>query len=92
LRTEASDAAIVHLHDYERIHRVPWLYEHALQDFHGCHSPQTTVDGPARTDAAGINPAETVLLDLRAGTRIVDELAHELAVRTLIGVDSRDWP
>jgi hypothetical protein len=35
-----------------------------------------------------MNPAEIVLLDLGAGTGMVGELAHNLGVSTLIGIDS----
>ena len=89
LRIERSDEEIVHLHDYERIYRVPGLYEHIVQDLLGCRSPQAAADGLA--DALirlEITPAEIVLLDLGAGTGIVGELVRELGVPTVIGVDS----
>jgi hypothetical protein len=89
LRTGTSDEEIVHLHDYERIYRVPWLYEHIVQELLGCRSPQTAVDGLARAlTRLRIDPEGIVLLDLGAGTGIVGELAHQLGVRTLIGMDS----
>jgi predicted TPR repeat methyltransferase len=89
LRTDASEEEIVHLHDYERIYDVAWLYEHVVQDLLGCRSPQTAVDGLARAfTRLGIDPAGVVLLDLGAGTGIVGGLARELGIRTLIGVDS----
>lgn len=91
LRTDASEEEIVHLHDYERIYRVPGLYEHIVQDLLECRSPQTSIDGLARALAElGIDPAEIVLLDLGAGTGIVGELAGGIGVRTLIGVDALD--
>jgi hypothetical protein len=91
LRTDGSGEEIVHLHDYERIYRVPGLYEHIVQDLLECRSPQTAIDGLARALAeSGIDPAEIVLLDLGAGTGIVGELAGGLGVRTLIGVDALD--
>jgi hypothetical protein len=91
LRTDGSDEEIVHLHDYERIYRVPGLYEHIVQDLLECRSPQTAIDGFARALAElGVEPAEIVLLDLGAGTGIVGELAGGLGVRTLIGVDALD--
>lgn len=89
LRTHASGEEIVHLHDYERIYRVPGLYEHIVQDLLRCRSPQAAVDGLARAlSRLSIDPAEIVLLDLGAGTGIVGELAQGLGVRILIGVDS----
>ena len=89
LRTGASDEEIVHLHDYERIYAVPGLYEHVVQDLLGCRSPQTAVDGLGRAlTRLRIDPAAIVLLDLGAGTGIVGELAHDLGVRALVGIDS----
>ena len=89
LHTEGSDEEIVHLHDYERIYGVPRLYEHIVQDLLECRSPQAAVDGLARAlTRLGKDPAEIVLLDLGAGTGIVGELAGELGVGTLVGVDS----
>ena len=41
-----------------------------------------------RAAPVGLDPAEIVLLDLGAGTGIVGELAGELGIRTVIGVDS----
>jgi predicted TPR repeat methyltransferase len=91
LRTEGSQEEIVHLHDYERIYGVPWLYEHVVQDLLGCRSPQTAADGLARAlTRLGIDPRRVVLLDLGAGTGIVGGLARELQVRTVIGVDPLD--
>jgi hypothetical protein len=89
LRTHASEEEVVHLHDYERIYSEPGLYEHVVQDLLRCRSPQTAVDGLARAlSRLGIDPSEIVLLDHGSGTGIVGELAHELGVRTIIGVDS----
>ena len=91
LRTSTSQEEIVHLHDYERIYGVPWLYEHVVQDLLGCRSPQTAVDGLARAlTRLETSPGEIVLLDLGAGTGIVGGLAHELGVPTVIGVDPLD--
>jgi precorrin-6B methylase 2 len=89
LRSAPSDEEIVHLHDYERIYAVPWLYEHIVQDLLRCRSPQTASDGLARAlIQLSIDPTQIVLLDLGAGTGVVGELARELGVRTVIGVDS----
>ena len=89
LRGETEDEEIVHLHDYERIYSVPWLYEHIVQDLLRCRSPQAAVDGLARAlTRLGMNPAEIVALDLGAGTGIVGQLARDLGVGTLIGIDS----
>lgn len=89
LRTATADEEVVHLHDYERIYRVPGLYEHIVQDLLGCRSPQTAVDGLARAlTGLGIDPAGVVLLDVGAGTGIVGELGRDLGVPTVIGLDA----
>jgi len=89
LRSDRTEEEIVHLHDYERIYRVPGLYEHIVQDLLGCRSPQVALEGFARAlPRLDIDPAEVVLLDLGAGTGIVGELAREVRVRTVVGVDS----
>jgi hypothetical protein len=89
LRVEPGGVEIVHLHDYERLYGVPGLYEHIVQDLLLCRSPQTAADGLA--DALirlGIDPAQTVLLDLGAGTGMVGELVRERGVPAVVGVDS----
>jgi hypothetical protein len=89
LRSAGSEEEIVHLHDYERIYRVPWLYEHIVQGLLRCRSPQTAIGGLAHAmTGLGIDPTEVVLLDLGAGTGLVGELARELGIRTVIGIDS----
>lgn len=89
LRENGRDEEIVHIHEYTRLYAVPWLYEHIVQELLGCRSPQVAVEGLARAlnrsarDKAGVR-----LLDLGAGTGIVGELAHELGVDTIIGLDA----
>ena len=89
LRGESQDEEIVHLHDYARIYQVPGLYEHVIQELLECRSPQIAVEGlsNALSDLA-LDPAQTVLLDLGAGTGIVGELARKIGVATVIGLDS----
>jgi hypothetical protein len=89
LRTERSDEEVVHLHDYERIYRESGLYEHIVHHLLRCRSPEAAAAGLARAlTSLGIEPAETVLLDLGAGTGMVGELVRELGVPTVIGIDS----
>lgn len=89
LRIERSGEEIIHLHDYERIYRVPGLYEHIVQDVLQCRSPQAAAGGLADAlTRLEIAPSEIVLLDVGAGTGIVGELVRELGVRTVIGVDA----
>ena len=69
LSDAGSDEEIVHLHDYERLYRVPGLYEHVVQELLGCRSPQVAADALADAlTALGREPSEVVLLDLGAGT------------------------
>jgi hypothetical protein len=80
---------LVHLHDYECLYRVPGLYEHIVQDLLGCRSPQVAVDGLARAFAElEVDPVGAVLLDMGAGTGLVGELARELGVSAIIGLDA----
>jgi hypothetical protein len=80
---------LVHLHDYERIYRVPGLYEHIVQGLLQCRSPQMATGGLAHAlEVLGLDPGETTLLDIGTGTGIVGELAQELGVGALVGVDA----
>lgn len=86
-----ADEEIVHLHDYERLYRVPGLYEHIVQELLGCRSPQVAAD--ALTEALNdltLDPSEVVLFDLGAGTGIVGELASAAGISTIVGLDALD--
>jgi hypothetical protein len=89
LSTAASGEEIVHLHDYDRLYATPGLYEHVVQGILGCRSPQVAADGLA--DALGrlsLDPSAVVLLDFGAGVGIVGELARDLEISTVIGLDA----
>jgi hypothetical protein len=89
LRSAGSNEEVVHLHDYERWYAVPGLYEHVVQELLQCRSPQVAVE--ALVDALarlGVDPGDTVLLDLGAGTGIVGELATVAGVSRVIGLDA----
>ena len=89
LREAGAREEIVHLHDYERIYGVPGLYEHIVQQLLLCRSPQIATRGLAHAlDRLRLDPAQIVLLDLGAGTGIVGELARELGVGAIVGVDA----
>jgi hypothetical protein len=91
LTDASSDEEIIHLHDYERLYRVPGLYEHVVQELLACRSPQVAAD--ALVDAlaeVGRDPSEVVLLDLGTGTGIVGELASAIGISTIIGIDTLD--
>ena len=82
---------IVHLHDYERLYRVPGLYEHIVQELLGCRSPQVAADALAEAlNDLSIDPSEVVLFDLGAGTGIVGELASGAGISTIVGLDALD--
>ena len=89
LHDGGSDEEIVHLHDYERLYRVPGLYEHIVQGLLHCCSPQLAVEGLAYAVARlGLDPADIVLLDLGAGTGLVGELMTGGGVAGIVGVDA----
>lgn len=89
LRETNADEEVVHLHDYERLYRVPGLYEHIVQDLLQCRSPQVAAEAFAHALARlGIDPAEIVLLDVGAGTGIVGELVTAAGVSSVIGFDA----
>ena len=93
LSDAGSDEEIVHLHDYERVYRVPGLYEQIVQGLLACRSPQVAAD--VLTDALtalGRAPSEVVLLDLGAGTGTgrVGELARGIGIPSIIGLDTID--
>jgi hypothetical protein len=89
LREPGRGEDLVHLHDYERLYRVPGLYEHIVQDLLGCRSPQVAVDGLADAlTELGLDPSGVVLLDLGSGTGLVGELAGAIGIETIIGFDA----
>ncbi len=84
-----SGEEIVPLHDYERLYRVPGLYEHIVQGLLHCRSPQLAVEGLADAVARlGLDPVDIVLLDLGAGTGLVGELTTGSVVAGIVGVDA----
>jgi hypothetical protein len=89
LREAGGEEEIIHLHDYARIYAVPGLYEQIVQRELGCRSPLLAARGLSLAfDRLKIDPAQSKLLDLGAGTGIVGELAGRLGVGTLVGVDA----
>jgi hypothetical protein len=91
LSDPGSDEEIVHLHDYERLYRIPGLYEHVVQELLACRSPEVAADALADAlGALGRAPSEIVLLDLGAGTGIVGELARGIGISSIIGLDTLD--
>jgi hypothetical protein len=91
LLSAGSGEEIVHLHDYERLYRVPGLYEHVVEELLACRSPQVAADALADAlSELGRQPSEVALLDLGAGTGTVGELASALGISAIIGLDALD--
>ena len=91
LRNPGADEEIVHLHDYERLYRVPGLYEHIVQELLGCRSPEVAAEALADAlTGLALDPSEVVLFDLGAGTGIVGELASAGGISTIVGLDALD--
>ena len=80
---------VVHLHDYERLYRVPGLYEHVVQVLLECRSPQVAAQALGRSlRQLSLNPAHVTVLDLGAGTGLVGELVRGLGIASVVGLDA----
>jgi hypothetical protein len=89
LRRGAGAEEIVHLHDYDQIYSTAGLYERIVQELLGCTSPQVVADGLLRAlESRGLEPAQTTLLDVGAGTGLVAELVASDGITDVIGLDS----
>ena len=76
------------LHDYDRIYRIPGLYEHLFGEVLRCTSPQRVVGLLAEVLAEyGKSPTTLNVLDLGAGNGMVGRELRNLGVRELVGVD-----
>jgi SAM-dependent methyltransferase len=75
-------------HDYDRIFRVPGLYEKIFYDVLACDSPRFMV-GLLRDalDAAGVGAETLRVLDLGAGNGIMAEELAAIGVPYAVGVD-----
>ncbi|MGW7241991.1 methyltransferase domain-containing protein [Streptomyces sp. NPDC054804] len=86
---ELSGHERVHLHEYTRIHAVPGLYEHVVQERLRCRSPQVAAEGFVRAAASlGVEPGLMAVLDVGAGTGLVGELVRRAGVARVVGVDA----
>jgi SAM-dependent methyltransferase len=76
------------IHDYDRIFRVPGLYEALVYERLHCQSPQRVVDQLAETlDDWPMKPSDLRVLDLGAGNGIVGERLREWGASCVIGAD-----
>jgi SAM-dependent methyltransferase len=86
---EAEDGwSEVRFHDYDRIYRIPGLYERLFYDILRCCSPRV-VCGMLRAelDRAGVDPSTLRVLDLGAGNGIVGAELRSAGVSRIVGVD-----
>lgn len=78
----------VRFHDYDRIYRVPGLYEHLFYDVLECQSPRliaTLIEH--EVSRTGGKMADLRVLDVGAGNGMMGEVLAEAGVGELVGVD-----
>ncbi|NKQ52571.1 class I SAM-dependent methyltransferase [Amycolatopsis sp. K13G38] len=78
----------IRFHDYDRIYRIPGLYEQLFHDILQCSSPD--VIGKLlkeQLQERGFEPQSLRVLDLGAGNGLVGEQLHRLGPDLLVGVD-----
>ncbi|HJQ47993.1 MAG TPA: methyltransferase domain-containing protein [Amycolatopsis sp.] len=78
----------IRFHDYDRIYRIPGLYEQLFHDILDCASPD--VIGKLlkeQLQEGGFEPASLRVLDLGAGNGLVGEQLRRLGPDHLVGVD-----
>ncbi|HVW43313.1 MAG TPA: methyltransferase domain-containing protein [Amycolatopsis sp.] len=78
----------IRFHDYDRIYRVPGLYEQLFHDILDCSSPD--VIGKLlkeQLQESGFAPDSLRVLDLGAGNGLVGEQLRRLGPDRLVGVD-----
>jgi predicted TPR repeat methyltransferase len=78
----------IRFHDYDRIYRVPGLYEQLFHDILGCSSPDVIAKLlKEELQQDGYEPESLRVLDLGAGNGLVGEQLRNIGVGTLVGVD-----
>lgn len=76
------------VHDYDRIFKIPGLYEAIVYDRLRCTSPRRVVDQLAQTlEDWPTKPSDLRVLDLGAGNGIVAEELRNVGVKRIIGAD-----
>jgi predicted TPR repeat methyltransferase len=78
----------IRLHDYEKIYRVPGLYEEVLYERLKCNSPQVVCTLLKEEMETSEEEARLRVLDFGAGNGMVGECLKEtIGCETLVGVD-----
>lgn len=75
-------------HDYDRLYRIPGLYEKLFYDVLQCRSPVVVCDLLAEQLATeGVDPSGLQVLDVGAGNGIVAEELRARRIGKVVGVD-----
>jgi predicted TPR repeat methyltransferase len=78
----------IRFHDYAAIYEIPQLYEHLFCDILECRSPEAVCELLSRElDRAGIDPADSAVLDFGAGNGMVGERLAAMGFETIVGID-----
>lgn len=78
----------IRFHDYDRIYRIPGLYERLFHDILDCRSPDVIAKLlKEELQQDGYEPESLRVLDLGAGNGLVGEQLRNIGVGTLVGVD-----
>jgi SAM-dependent methyltransferase len=78
----------IRFHDYDRIYRIPGLYEQLFHDILDCQSPDVIAKLlKEELQGGGYEPDSLRVLDLGAGNGLVGEQLRNIGVSKLVGVD-----
>lgn len=78
----------IRFHDYDRIYRIPGLYEQLFHDILDCQSPDVIAKLlKEELQDGGYEPDSLRVLDLGAGNGLVGEQLRNIGVGKLVGVD-----
>lgn len=88
LLDEAGQKEKIRLHEYDRLYRMPGLYEQVVYERLKCQSPSIVTEVLKYTlSQSGQRLSELRVLDLGAGNGIVGEELKKHGVSRLIGID-----
>jgi SAM-dependent methyltransferase len=78
----------IRFHDYDRIYRIPGLYEQLFYEELDCRSPDVVCGLlDEQLKEGGHDPADLTVLDLGAGNGMVGECLAKIGCGTIVGVD-----
>lgn len=90
------------IHEYEKIYKIPGLYEHIISHTLKCVSPRVVSDLLVeQVLESGNSLADLLVLDFGAGVGLVGEILARKGVRSIVGLDitaeaaiaaQRDYP